>query len=105
MKAKRYVLEGTWSGDEVRQSRLVHRTVHSGSFKKLRAWAELVGSIRFTDGTYLKITISDCRPHEYVTEIKGYTSLIRDCALYGVASVEALNAAMKNRREGSVNAS
>lgn len=87
---KRFVIEGVWSGYTSAQSKIVHRTVHPGSRKKLRAWAEKAHCITYTDGTGLFINVRECAPSECVREIHGYTSLIEDCAHYGVTRVDAL---------------
>lgn len=92
-KKRRYVIEGEWSGYRSSQQRIVHRTVHSGSFKKLREWAEKNFAIHFTDGTSLYLTVRDAKPRERVQVINGYGGLIADCAMYGVNSVAALYAA------------
>ena len=91
--SSRYVIEGEWSGYTSKQQRIVHRTVHSSAFKKLRRWAEKTYAIRYTDGTSLKISVRDTKPRERVSEVKGYSSLIQDCAHYGVDSVTALDSA------------
>lgn len=83
----RFIIEGTWSGYTSSQSRVVHRQVHSKAFKKLRAWAESVGAIYYTDGTCLMLSVRDCKPRERVQEIKGYTQLIWDCHYAGVNRV------------------
>ncbi len=67
---KRYVLEGTWSGYNSGQRRLVHRQV----FRK----PVNLTCIRYTDGTTLDITVRSAKKSERVKEIHGYTSLIRD---------------------------
>lgn len=88
--AKRFVIEGEWSGYTSSQGHVVHRTVHEGAFKKLRAWVEKTHGIRYTDGTMLYLTTRDCKPRERVNEIRGYLSLIYDCAHYDVDNVAAL---------------
>ena len=87
---KRFIIEGTWSGYNSGQRRIVHRTVHTASYKKLRAWAEKTHAIYYTDGTSLNITVRNTKPRERVKEIRGYVSLIADCAYYDVSSVAAL---------------
>ena len=86
-KSARFVIEGVWSGYRSSQQRVVHRTVHKGNRKALRAWVEKTQGIRYTDGTMLYLTVRDCKPREKVQEIKGYVSLIADCAHYNVGSV------------------
>lgn len=94
----RFIIEGEWSGYTSRQQRVVHRQVYPSSRKSLRAWAEKTHAIHHTDGTALFISVRDCKPRERVQEIKGYTSLIEDCAFYGVVSVDALQAAKDARK-------
>jgi hypothetical protein len=88
--ANRFVIDGEWSGYRSEQQRVVHRSVHAGSFKKLRAWVKKTRAIRYTDGTSLYLTVRDCKPRERVKEILGYKSLIADCSFYDVDSVQAL---------------
>ncbi len=87
----RFIIEGTWSGYTSRQQRVVHRTVHKAAFKRLRAWIEKAHAIYYTDGTYLSLSVRDAKPRERVREIKGYTSLIEDCAYNDVNSVADLS--------------
>lgn len=94
----RYIIEGVWIGYVSRQQRVVHRTVHDGSEKKLRAWAESAHSISYTDGTRLILSVRDCKPRERVEQIRGYSSLIKDCAYYDVSSVDGLIAAQNAAR-------
>lgn len=91
--APRFIIEGTWSGCTSAQERVVHRSVHSASRKRLRVWADETFGIRYTDGTTLYLKVRDCKPRERVKEENGYGSLIEDCAHYGVSSVDALQAA------------
>ena len=95
---KRFVIEGEWSGYRSSQQRVVHRQVYAGARKKLRAWAEATHAIYYTDGTALYLTVRDCKPREQVKELRGYTSLIEDCAFYGVNGVEALHEAKAKAR-------
>lgn len=90
MSADRFIIEGEWTGYRSSQRRVVHRTVHPASFKKLRAWAEKTYAIRYNDGTSLLLTVRDCLPRERVQENHGYTRLINDCAHHDVCTVEAL---------------
>lgn len=87
---RRFVIEGTWSGYTEAQSRVVHRQVYPGSRKRLREWAEKTSAIYYTDGTALFLSVRDCKPRERVEEKRGYTSLIEDCAHYGVSRVADL---------------
>lgn len=95
---KRFIIEGEWSGYTSSQQRVVHRTVHSTAFKRLRAWAEKAHAIHYTNGTALFLRVRDCKPRERVQQIHGYDSLIQDCYFYNVVSVDAL-AAAKNARK------
>ena len=90
MSEGRFVIEGEWSGYRSSQQRVVHRTVHKGSWKKLREWAEQTYAIRYTDGTALCLTVRDCKPRERVQEIHGYDRLIKDCCHYNVSAVADL---------------
>lgn len=97
----RFIIEGTWSGYSSHQMRVVHRTVHPASSKKLRAWADKTHAISYTDGTKLILRVRDCTPRERVEQIKGYASLIDNCAHHDVSSVQALidiEQEQKNRR-------
>jgi hypothetical protein len=90
----RFVIEGTWSGYTSSQRRVVHRTVHKASEKRLRAWLSKHSAISYTDGTFLSLSVRDCKPHERVKGIfDGYGSLIRECVWHDVSSVHALQAA------------
>lgn len=93
MSAGRFIIEGEWTGYRSSQQKVVHRQVYPGGRKKLRAWAEKTHGILYTDGTKLLLTVRDCKPRERVQEIRGYTSLIEDCAHYDVDSVEAFYSA------------
>ncbi|KAA0089312.1 hypothetical protein CIW54_07545 [Paraburkholderia sp. T12-10] len=94
----RYIIEGTWQGYRSSQDRVVHRSVHDEAEKKLRAWAEQAFSIRYTDGTCLILSVRDCKPRERVAQTLSYMKLIRDCAHYGVSTVQALLDAEKTAR-------
>ena len=89
-KASRFVIEGTWSGYRSSQMRVAHRTVHKANRKQLRDWVSKTYAIHYTDGTVLILTVRDCKPREKVREIKGYVSLIADCAHYNVNHVSDL---------------
>lgn len=95
----RYIIEGEWLGYRSSQDKIVHRTVHSAAFKKLRAWAERTHAITYSDGTQLRLTVRDCKPRERVQVISGYTRLIQDCAYYDVDTVDALCGIENKRRE------
>jgi hypothetical protein len=90
VNARRFVIEGKWLGYRSSQDRIVHRQVYPATSKKLRAWAEKTHAITYTDGTRLQLTVRDCKPRERVTEIRGYTSLIDECARHDVCRVEDL---------------
>jgi hypothetical protein len=89
----RYLIEGTWSGYVSRQSRVVHR-----EYVTSHAFAEAVsglGSIRYTDGTCLILSVKqfngDFRKKGMkLPEIKGYSSLIRECVAAKVYAVSDL---------------
>lgn len=92
-RGKRFIIEGEWSGYRSSQRRAVHRTVHRPREAMLRAWATKTRGIAYTDGTWLDLSVRDCKPRERVEEIHGYDRLIRECARRDVASVRALEEA------------
>ena len=94
----RFIIEGTWSGFLINRQQLVHRTVHNGNMKKLRAWAERTHGIQFPDRTMLYLGVRSCNPRERVEEIKGYVDLISSCSIYDVNSVNALRDKLKEIR-------
>ncbi|WP_316176278.1 hypothetical protein [Bradyrhizobium sp. SZCCHNRI1073] len=77
MSRQRYVLEGEWSGYVSRQRRVVHREVVTDR-KRVERLRQMY-CIRYTDGTALLLTLREAEPRERVQEIKGYSSLIREC--------------------------
>ncbi len=95
MSTTRFVIEGEWSGYRSSQARVVHRQVYPASHKRLRAWVEKTHAITYSDGTTLLLSVRDCQPRERVKEIKGYTSLIADCAYYDVHLVDDLPSARR----------
>lgn len=80
MTARRFVVEGEWSGYTSGQRRIVHREVLSHSREKYEA----ISSIVYTDGTCLVLRVRDAKPREKVEQIRGYTSLIRDVITSGL---------------------
>ena len=78
-------MEGEWSGYRSGQRRVCHRTI----IRKPEKYKD-IKFIRFTDGTTLDLQIKKCKPRERVKEIHGYDSLIEECLIYSVNSVEAL---------------
>lgn len=84
----RYILEGTWSGYNSNQARIVHRTIET-SQKRIEALKQL-HCIQYTDGTCLYLDIREARPREKVVEIKGYSSLINQCLQHKVNKVAKL---------------
>jgi hypothetical protein len=71
----RYVLEATWSGYTASQSRVVHREVITP--KRAEGYMKLRG-IRFTDNTFLRVTVRPCEPRERVQEVRGYRELLSE---------------------------
>src|SRR3954465_15480162 len=90
MSNKRFVIEGEWLGYRSSQDHIVHVSVHAGTEKRLRAWAEKTFGITYTDGTRLALTVRDCKPRERVSERRSYMGLIRECANEDVSSVQEL---------------
>lgn len=98
-----FMLEGEWTGYRSSQQRVVHRTYHGESTLREKAFKEKVSShhsIRYTDGTalYLRV-VENVRRTKAQPEIRGYCSLIKECAEFDLWTVEALCEAKKNRDE------
>lgn len=89
--ARRFVIEGTWTGYRSSQERVVYRSVHTRTERKLLEWARKTYGIRYTDGTMLLIRVRNAEHLERVKELKGgYGKLIQECVHYGVSSVQEL---------------
>ncbi len=98
MKRVRYVIEGTWSGYTSSQIRICHRMVLK--LKDTKAYSKLMSEgIRFTDNTYLYITVRKCLPREKIKEINGYGTLIKECLAEGVNAVSDLGKYKKKEGE------
>lgn len=82
---RRFVLSGEWSGNRPSQARVCHRHVfrptRKGQWESYRA----LGSILFSDGTALEITLRPARPSETVHEMLTYTDLIDAAAAQGLS--------------------
>lgn len=78
--AKRFVLEGEWSGYVSRQTQVSHREVIDA--KRADALAKL-HKIIFTDGTFLLISVRPLEPREKVETKLQYSDLIRDAQSVG----------------------
>lgn len=85
----RFILEGVWNGYHSGQRHVVHRTIISFSETKKIADQNL-SSIRFTDGSYLALIVTQAKPREKVSEIHGYDKLIKDCLFQKCNSVDKL---------------
>lgn len=90
-----YMIEGEWSGYRSEQQHVVHRTF--GHKKEFAERVKKIGyGIRFTDGTLLILRVKEySHKPKSLPEIRGYASLIEDCAYAGVDSVDALYAKRK----------
>lgn len=81
----RYVLEGTWTGYTMGQSRVVHREVidtrHTSS-KYIESLRRL-HMITYTDNTSLILSLREARPREKVKRIASYSSLIQEAVASG----------------------
>lgn len=86
----RWVIEGTWSGYNSRQSRVVHCEVTHDA-KRAEAVRQM-GSITYTDGTCLYLSVRELGYRERLSNPKrnSYGSLISDCIRHGVNTVDAL---------------
>lgn len=94
----RFIIEGTWTGYNTSQSKIVHVSVHEASRKKLREFVEKTYSILYTDGTRLLLRVRDAKPRERVKARPSYMSLIEECCHHGVSSVDALMDARKQAK-------
>lgn len=74
---KRFVVEAEWSGYCSCQQWICHRTVET----LFRAGYEAINRHRFSDGTYLTVTVRDAKPREKIQQIHGYSELLRDIAM------------------------
>ena len=87
-----YMIEGEWSGPQSpagNWTRFQHREF-TQSKKRAEAINEL-GSIRYSDGTYLYLTVTEGKgPAKKRPAIDGYGKLINECLRYGVSSVDEL---------------
>jgi len=78
--SNRFVLEAEWSGYHSGQRRVCHREV----LTRQREAFEAIKSVRFTDGTYLEVSVRDAEPNERVQEIKSYTEVLHGAAAKGL---------------------
>lgn len=72
--AKRFVIEGEWSGYRSSQQRIVHREARTLNKKQQARWAEIRG-LRYTDGTHLYVSVREAKPRERIEPMLGYRSL------------------------------
>jgi len=89
VSAKRWVLEGEWSGYRSGQRHVVHRAVVP-EWKAKQITKQGLTNIGYMDGTSLWLTLRPAKPREKVKEIHGYDSLIDDCLHHSVSSVADL---------------
>lgn len=73
----RWLLEGEWSGYRSGQSRVVHRVVLHRK-QQAERFRKITG-VGYSDGTSLMLTVTELKPRQRVTEIRGYTKLLLDC--------------------------
>lgn len=97
----RFEIVGIWSGPTNPAgdfTRDCHREVTRD--RSLILFLKGVHGIRFTDGTMLYLSARQMDKGERAKKpINGYTTLIRDCARYGVSSVDALIAAQEMAKQ------
>jgi hypothetical protein len=77
---KRFVLEATWSGYTSSQRRVCHREVLTHGRERFEA----ISSIRFTDGTYLYVSVRDALPRERIVPLMGYKTVLHGAAYKGL---------------------
>lgn len=91
-----YIIEGTWSGYNSSQRRVVHREYTSSA--KRAEHIKAISSITYSDGTCLDLSVREKHDRKPRQPIRGYNELIEDCLFYGVSSVMALREAKEKRR-------
>ncbi len=93
-----WMIEGSWSGH--RDGRITHR--HFTTSRREATSAKDLGyGIRYTDGTTLILTVTQCPPYKRrLPVINAYNTLIADCRHYGVNSVDDL---IKARAQAKLN--
>ena len=74
---QRFVVEAEWSGYHSNQRRVCHRTVET----LFRVGYESIGTLMFSDGTYLTVTVRDAKPREKVQQIHSYDELLHAAAV------------------------
>ena len=88
----RYEITGTWSGPRSPAGSwtgFVHRETVTDS--GLAEFCQQIGSILYSDGTCLYLSVRKLKKGERKQKDKpGYSSLIRDCYIAGMSSVDAL---------------
>lgn len=87
-----YMIEGEWSGPQSpagNWTRFQHREF-TQSKKRADAIREL-GSIRYDDGTFLYLTVTEGKgPAKSRPAVDGYGKLINECLKFGVNSVAGI---------------
>lgn len=73
--AKRFVLEGEWTGYRSSQARISHREIIT---EKRADFFRRLHKIVFTDGTALILFVRPAVPRENVVPLRGYSDLIHD---------------------------
>jgi len=89
-----YMIEGEWTGPSSPAggyTRHVHREYTKS--KRRADDCERLGSILYTDGTRLLLSVEDVTETHYTKrrpKINGYSKLIGDCLAHGVSAVADL---------------
>ena len=97
-----YIIRGTWSGYRPEQRLLCH--VEITTDEALVDFVRRVARIRFTDETYLELTAEKIGAQATaISERPTYNRLIHQCCLFGVDTVEALEAKRKEVQNGPTN--
>lgn len=79
--SKPYILEATWSGYRVGQSKICHR--ERVTKKQAEKYNQIVG-ILFTDGTHISVVVREAKPREKVLEILTYSKILHTAAAKGL---------------------
>jgi hypothetical protein len=92
-----WMIEGEWSGYVSRQCKVVHREyVPKSRDAGFVAWCQRTFSIRFGDGTTLRLSVKEVHK-KALPLINGYGVLLRDCYYDGATSVDELVAKREAR--------
>jgi hypothetical protein len=76
-KRQTYMIEGEWTGYTRNQQRVVHREYTQDA--KFAIAVQRIGWITYTDGTGLRLSVTEHKGRKVLPPNNGYGSLIRQC--------------------------